>query len=128
MWAAVGVQGALLSALGVGPIRIDALVVGGVPADQRTQVATEVERAIGGRLGDWDWQGARSKTPAVAFTDLVFGGARDGIAQAEGIEEAEVVSCPECSSSSNCFRLILANSSPTKQLCPTSRREVPRYS
>lgn len=96
MWTAVGVQGALLAALGVERIGIEALVVGCVPLEQRQRVREEISRAIGGRLGEWRCQGELVRSPAVAFTDLIFESARDAVAKSAGVEEAEVLSCPEC--------------------------------
>lgn len=98
MWTAVGVQGALLAALGVERSGIEALVVGGVRIERRYRVGEEVSRAIGGRLGEWECQGKRVRTPAVAFTDRTFESARDAVARSAGVDEAEVLSCPECES------------------------------
>ncbi|ORY88095.1 domain-domain-containing protein [Leucosporidium creatinivorum] len=88
-------EGALLAALGVERIGIEALVVGGVPMEQRHRVGEEVIRAVCGRLGEWEWKGERARTPAVAFTDLTFDSARDAVAEREAVDEAEVMSCPE---------------------------------
>lgn len=92
MWTAVGLQGALLSALGVDSIQIDGLAVGGVALEERDKVGEEVVRAIGGRLGGWE--GLRA--PSVAFTDVAFDSARDIVALRYGVDETDVLSCPEC--------------------------------
>lgn len=96
MWTAVGLQGALLSALRVEQIRFDLLVVGGVASSERHKVKEEVERAISGRLGGWGCVEA----PTVAFTDMLFDAARDVVAESDELEEAEILSCPECESGS----------------------------
>lgn len=95
MWTAVGVQGALLSALGVGRIELELLVVGGVPVEERERVGEEVARAVGGRLGEWEFDGERAKPPRVAFTELGFEAARSVVAVKAGVAEEDVLSCPD---------------------------------
>lgn len=77
-----GIQGALLSALGVDKIQIHVLVVGDVELGQREKVEEEVQRALNGRLGT-----SAIGVLDVGFTESQFdGGRRDGTG---------VVSCPE---------------------------------
>lgn len=77
VWNVAGIQGGLLSSLGV-ELRVGFIVVGGVEEDSWERVEVEVRRALGGRVG---------RGVNVAFTDKVF---RDGGREIEG-----VVSCSD---------------------------------
>lgn len=102
VWSLLGLQGALLSQLGMQRIPIDALVIGGVPKEHRERVGEEAGRAVGGRLEAW----ARSlglnqhefTSPAIQFTDRVFEHGREAVAADEGCDVSEVASCSECAS------------------------------
>lgn len=105
VWSLVGLQGALLSHLGVDRVPIDALVVGGVPpAQDRDRIRKEVRRAVGGRLEDW----ARSVgirvgefvPPDIGFTAREFEHGREAVAADEGCDVSEIASCSECTT---CF-------------------------
>lgn len=80
-WALLGLQGALLSSLGVEPIKIALLVVGGVQAPLRAKVGDELARAVARRVG--------VDPPHIGFSALPFPDDRTSPADA---------SCPECSS------------------------------
>ncbi|BGP55168.1 hypothetical protein JCM8202v2_002765 [Rhodotorula sphaerocarpa] len=98
-WSLLGLQGALLSQLGVRRIPIEMLVVGGVPPEHRDRVEAEVRRAVGGRLEPW----ARSlglseadfRVPTVYLTDAVFEHSREAVAATEGCDPADIASCAE---------------------------------
>lgn len=68
-WCYTGLEGALLSRLGFGTIRLDALVVGGVAIRDRREVSTELERAIWTRMGDLVQDLPK---PDIMFTDERF--------------------------------------------------------
>ncbi|GAA5880957.1 hypothetical protein JCM3774_001486 [Rhodotorula dairenensis] len=99
VWSLLGLQGALLSQLGVEKIPLDSLVVGGVPAQHRDRIRDEVRRAVGGRLEDW----ARSVgvgpdefvPPDVGFTECEFEHGREAVAADEGCDASEIASCSE---------------------------------
>lgn len=103
VWSLLGLQGALLSQLGIKRLPVDALVIGGVPQEHRDRVGEEAGRAVGGRLEAW----ARSvglgehdfTPPAIHFTDRVFEHGREAVAADEGCDVSEVASCSECASS-----------------------------
>lgn len=103
VWSLLGLQGALLSQLGMQRLPIDALVIGGVPEEHRERVGEEAGRAVGGRLEAW----ARSvgleqhdfTPPVIHFTDRIFEHGREAVAADEGCDVSEVASCSECASS-----------------------------
>jgi hypothetical protein len=76
-------------------VGIEILVVGGVAEGERERVGEEVRRAVGGRLDGWGCGQVKVQTPAIAFTNAVFEGARDFVAAKAGVAESEVVSAAE---------------------------------
>lgn len=77
LWNVAGIQGGLLSSLGV-DLRVGLMVIGGVEEELWERVGVEVRRALGERVG---------RTVNVIFTNKMF---RDGEREIEG-----VVSCSE---------------------------------
>lgn len=102
VWSLLGLQGALLSQLGVRRIPIAFLVVGGVPEQLRRRVKDEVRRAVGGRLEDWARALGMAESdfcpPSIHFSDNVFDHAREEVARQAGCDEADVASCQTSSS------------------------------
>lgn len=88
-WALAGVQGALLSALGLAPLFLDCLIIGGVPEAQQEIVHVEVRRAVAGRVG--------VEGPRVGFCALPFPHDRASPSSA---------SCPESALSSSIFSIL----------------------
>ncbi|GAA6039898.1 hypothetical protein JCM8097_006789 [Rhodosporidiobolus ruineniae] len=103
LWNLLGVQGGLLSAMGVRRIGVELLVVGseGVPPDEeeREKVRKEIERAVGGRLEPWAKKLGLSEEEfrvlRVEWTDRAFEHGREEVARQEGVGKEAVVSCAE---------------------------------
>ncbi|GJN88922.1 hypothetical protein Rhopal_001893-T1 [Rhodotorula paludigena] len=96
LWSLLGLQGALLSQLGMRRVPLECVVVGGeFDEAERDKIRDECRRAIGGRLETW----ARSiglsedefRVPDVAFTDRQYEGARDIVAARQDVAVSEVV-------------------------------------
>lgn len=102
LWALLGMQGGLLSALGDGveKVKLSLVVVGGIKEELREKVGEEVRRAIGGRLEDWARRSGLDEgefsVPKAAFTDRDFEHSREVVAAKEGCELADVLRCGEC--------------------------------
>ncbi|KAM0787398.1 hypothetical protein ACM66B_003483 [Microbotryomycetes sp. NB124-2] len=90
LWQLVGLQGALLSSLGVEPLFLDCLVIGGVDVDDRDKVEGEVRRAVQSRAADAWPHAAR-----VLFTNAVFQDSREAVAERCRVTVQDVVSCQE---------------------------------
>lgn len=104
LWALLGSQGGLLSALAVRRIPVEMLVVGneGVPREEKERVKEEIRRAVGGRLEDWaERLGLRDEfvVPTVEWTDRGFVHSREAVARRRGVGKEAVVGCPESESS-----------------------------
>ncbi|BGP07566.1 tRNA-specific adenosine deaminase 1 [Rhodotorula toruloides] len=101
LWALLGMQGGLLSALGDGveKVKLSLVVVGGIKEELREKVGEEVRRAIGGRLEDWARRSGLDEgefsVPKAAFTDRDFEHSREVVAAKEGCELTDVLSCGE---------------------------------
>ncbi|GAA5904997.1 hypothetical protein JCM6882_002414 [Rhodosporidiobolus microsporus] len=124
MWALLGAQGGLLSALGMGRIVVQVLVVGdeGVPKEEgeREKVRNEVRRAVGGRLEPWARQIGLSEqefaVSEVHWTSRVFEHARAAVCEREGVEKEAVAGCAESLS-------YVANASPAVEVITNGIRQ-----
>lgn len=103
LWALCGLQGALLSRLGVRRVPVEVLVVGGFAEwedEPRERIRAECARAVGGRLEAWAREAGLAedgfRVPEVGFTREAFDGAREVVAKREGVDVADVVGCVEC--------------------------------
>lgn len=100
MWSLLGVQGGLLSTLGV-QVKLSYVSVSGTEGseEERDKVRGEIRRAIGGRLESWRGpEGEEVVVPEVGLASEEFEHARNVVARQYGVKEEEVVSCQECES------------------------------
>ncbi|GAA5855264.1 hypothetical protein JCM8547_009008 [Rhodosporidiobolus lusitaniae] len=103
MWALLGAQGGLLSALGVGRVKLEMLVVGdeGVPEEEgeREKVRGEVRRAVGGRVEGWAKKVGLGEEEfevmEVDWTERVFEHSREKVAEREKVGKEELAGCAE---------------------------------
>ncbi|GAA5834686.1 hypothetical protein JCM11251_003632 [Rhodosporidiobolus azoricus] len=124
MWSLLGMQGALLSAVGVGRITAEVIVVGsdGVPEDdeEREKVRLEVKRAVGGRLETWTkrigLREAEFRAPEVRWTTRLFGHSRAAVCEREGVGKEGVAGCAESLS-------YIANASPPVEVITNGIRQ-----
>ncbi|GAA5963530.1 hypothetical protein JCM3765_006270 [Sporobolomyces pararoseus] len=98
LWSLLGVQGGLLSTLGV-HVQLSLISVSGVKGneEEREKVRGEIRRAVGGRLEEWRGpQGERVKVPEIGLSkEVEFEHSREVVARSAGVKEDEVVSCQE---------------------------------
>lgn len=98
LWSLLGLQGGLLSQVGV-HVELSFVAVSAVTGDweEREKVRGETRRAVGGRLEDWEGpNGERVSVPDVGLAQTEFEHARNVVARKYGVKEEEVVSCQEC--------------------------------
>ncbi|GAA6013451.1 hypothetical protein JCM11491_006087 [Sporobolomyces phaffii] len=98
MWSLVGVQGSLLSTLGV-RVYVSYVAVSGIEGgrDEREKVRGELRRAIGGRLEGWTGpRGEGVRVPEVGLTsELEFEHSREVVAKSDAVRAEDVASCQE---------------------------------
>ncbi|GAA5966533.1 hypothetical protein JCM3765_000948 [Sporobolomyces pararoseus] len=98
LWSLLGVQGGLLSTLGV-HIQLNYISASGVKGskEEREKVRGEIRRAVGGRLEEWQGpQGERVNVPEIGLSkEVEFEHSREVVARTTGVKEDEVVSCQE---------------------------------
>ncbi|GAA5905208.1 hypothetical protein JCM8208_000315 [Rhodotorula glutinis] len=105
LWALLGLQGALLARAGMRRVPLEILVVGGFERDEedggehRERIRDECARALGGRIESWargiGLGESEYGVPQVEFAPRAFEGAREVVAEREGVEPSEVVGCAE---------------------------------
>jgi len=110
LWALVGLQGALLARAGMRRVPLEVLAVGGFERDgedeagvaRRERIRDECVRAVGGRVESWARRIGLSEdeygVPQVEFAPRAFEGAREVVAEREGVDVAEVAGCAESTS------------------------------
>ncbi|GAA5989062.1 hypothetical protein JCM5350_003644 [Sporobolomyces pararoseus] len=98
LWSLLGVQGGLLSTLGV-HVELSFIAVSGVKGsrEERDKVRGEIRRAVGGRLEEWQGpKGEQVKVPEIGLSrEVDFEHSREVVARSARVREEEVVSCQE---------------------------------
>ncbi|GAA5856794.1 hypothetical protein JCM3766R1_005342, partial [Sporobolomyces carnicolor] len=97
LWSLLGVEGALLSNLGL-HVELALVAVSGIDAsaDETEKIKCEIRRAVGGRLEGWQGpRGARVRVPEVSVSTVEFKHSRARIAATAQCREEDVVSCQE---------------------------------
>ena len=97
LWSLLGVEGALLSNLGL-HVELALVAASGIDAsaDETEKIKYEIRRAVGGRLEGWQGpRGARVCVPEVSVSTVEFEHSRARIAATAQCQEEDVVSCQE---------------------------------
>jgi len=98
IWSLLGVQGGLLSTLGV-HVELDYISISGVRGteEEKDKIKGEIRRAVGGRLEGWRRpRGERVRVPEVGLSESIeFEHSREVVARMAGYKAEEVVSCQE---------------------------------
>ncbi|KAK4049031.1 hypothetical protein OIV83_004392 [Microbotryomycetes sp. JL201] len=90
LWQLVGLQGALLSSLGVEPLFLDWLVLGGISAQHQDRMRVEIDRAVLLRAAAFEPHPVQ-----VRFADFAFEHSKEAVAIQFRCAPQDVVSCQE---------------------------------